>query len=65
MLQQSALVTLIKVDAHTECFGNDFADHVAKQGAVSGLQWAPSFSSLSDFQFFPNHGGQCPIEGDL
>ena len=61
----SAPVTLVKVDTHSGNFGNDFADCVAKRGAVSGLQWAPSFSNLSDFQFFPCHGDQYPIEGDL
>ena len=61
----SAPVTLVKVDAHTGNFGNDLADCIAKQGASSGLQWAPTFDSLLDFQFLPSHGSQHPIEGDL
>ena len=64
-LCRSAPVTLVKVDAHTGNFGNDLADCIAKQGAVGGLQWAPSFSNLPDFQFLPNHGGHYSIEGDL
>jgi hypothetical protein len=62
---QSAPVTLVKVDAHTGNFGNDLADCTAKQGASSGLQWAPTFDSLPDLQFLPGHGDHHPIEGDL
>ena len=62
---RSAPVTLVKVDAHTGNFGNDLADCTAKRGAASGLQWAPTFDSLPDFRFLPNHGDQHPVEGDL
>ena len=60
-----APVELIKVKAHTSDFGNDLADHIAKQGAVNGKVWTPSFSDLPDVCFHPVHGDDCPIEGDL
>jgi ribonuclease HI len=60
-----APVELIKVKAHAGNFGNDLADHIAKQGAVNGRVWAPSFSDLPDVCFHPVHGDDCPIEGDL
>ena len=56
---------MTKVDAHTGNFGNEFADRVAKRGAVSGEVWPVSFHALPDIRFHPVHGDQHPIEGDL
>ena len=61
----SAPVTLTKVAAHTGNFGNDLADHIARQGVVDGKLWALSFCDLPDIQFLPLYGDQCPVEGDL
>ena len=61
----TAPVTLVKVAAHTGNFGNELADHVAKQGAAQGMLWTPTFHATPDITFFPSHGTEHPVEGDL
>ena len=56
---------LVKVAAHTGNFGNDLADHIAKQAAVSGKVWSLPFCDLTDIRFLPTHGRDSPVEGDL
>ncbi len=56
---------LVKVAAHTGNFGNDLADHIAKQAAVSGKVWSLPFCDLTDIWFLPTHGRDSPVEGDL
>ena len=62
---RTAPVTLVKVAAHTGNFGNELADQVAKQGAEKGMLWTPTFHTASDITFFPSHGTEHPVEGDL
>ena len=62
---RTAPVTLVKVAAHTGNFGNELADQVAKQGAAKGMLWTPTFHATSDITFFPSHGTEHPVEGDL
>ena len=62
---RTAPTTLVKVSTHTGNLGNEIADHVAKYGAVSGIEWAMSFHALSSVRFHPVHRGCMPIEGDL
>ena len=62
---QTATVTLVKVAAHTGNFWNELADHLAKQGAAKGMLWTPAFHATPDITFFPSHGTEHPVEGDL
>jgi ribonuclease HI len=61
----TAPVQLIKVKAHTGDFGNELADRLAKQGAVTGMRWTVSFHALPEIVFHPVHGEQHLVEGDL
>ena len=61
----TAPVIFNKVEAHTGNFGNELADHIAKQGAVRGVLWKPSFSCVPGIQFLPVHSGCSFVEGDL
>ena len=54
-------VQLVKVAAHTGNFGNDLADHIAKQAAVSGKVWSLPFCDLTDIWFLPTHGRDSPV----
>ena len=61
----TAPVIFNKVEAHTGNFGNELADHIAKQGAVRGVLWKPSFSCVPGIQFLPVHSDCSLVEGDL
>ena len=61
----TAPVIFNKVEAHTGNFGNELADHIAKQGAVRGELWRPSFSCVPGIQFLPVHSDCSLVEGDL